>query len=76
MKYAQKGQFVDGDGSFLVFPKGLRLFSVWIRLDVTTTRWYFRTSAWAQWLVNVLMDWYPLIASLSGFCHHTMTRDT
>jgi hypothetical protein len=60
MKYAQKGQFVDENGGYLVFPKGLRLFSVWIGQDVisTTARWYFRTSAWPQWLVNVLLEFY------------------
>jgi hypothetical protein len=28
MKYGQKGQFVDGDSSLLVFPEGPRLCSV------------------------------------------------
>ncbi len=60
MKYAQKGQFINDAGEYVVFPKGLRLFSVWIGVDVieASARWFFRTSAWPQWLVNVLLELY------------------
>lgn len=39
-----------------VFPKGLRMFAVWISPKVVTgvTRWFFRLSAIPQWLSEVI----------------------
>jgi hypothetical protein len=36
------------------FPKGLRLFAVWIspRILKGLERWYFRVSTWPRWLAN------------------------
>ncbi len=63
MKYAQKGRFVNEAGEHIAFPRGLRLFAVWIHQELIPppARWLFRCSAWPGWLVDALVEMLLLL---------------
>jgi hypothetical protein len=63
MKYAQKARFMNEAGEYVTFPRGLRLFSVWIAKDLIppAARWVFRSSVLPCWLVEALTDLLRLV---------------
>jgi hypothetical protein len=62
VKYAQKGLFLGEDGEWKKYPKGLRIFNVWIAQNVVSevARWTFRLSVKPGWLRNLLESEFPL----------------
>lgn len=60
MKYAQKGAYEGEHGENVVFPKGLRVFAVWIGDGVIDDlqRWAFRLSSLPVWLCEILTGFF------------------
>lgn len=58
LKYCSKAGFTAPDGTWKVFPKGLRLFAVWISKDLLTElqRFGFRLSVLPGWLSELLEE--------------------
>lgn len=58
LKYTSKARFKASDGDWKAFPKGLRLFAVWIAADVVIgmARAAFRWSALPRWLEAYLVE--------------------
>jgi hypothetical protein len=56
VKYVSKGHFVGADGEWKKFPKGIRIFSVWVAPSVISpnARWHFRLSALPGWMRELL----------------------
>lgn len=61
VKYAQKSLFQNG-GEWKKYPKGIRIFHVWIAPDVISdaARWEFRLSVHPGWLRDLLQNVFPL----------------
>lgn len=57
MKYASKAAFKTGD-DWVRFPRGLRLFAVWLSDEVVADleRFHFRLSALPRWLVDLVTE--------------------
>jgi len=62
VKYVSKGHFVGTDGAWKQYPKGMRIFAVWVAPSVISpeARWYFRLSARPGWLRELLAEVFPL----------------
>jgi len=62
VKYTQKGNFQNREGAWLKFPKGARLFAVWIadRIISKTDRYWFRLTMYPGWLRELIREVFPL----------------
>jgi hypothetical protein len=58
MKYTSKGGFTAPDGTWKIFPRGLRLFAVWISADLLSAmeRFNFKLAALPKWLSEILEE--------------------
>jgi len=62
VKYVSKGHFVGSDGEWKKYPKGMRIFAVWVAPSVISpeARWWFRLSSRPGWLRELLAEVFPL----------------
>jgi len=60
LKYVSKAKFQGEQGDWKDFPKGLRLFAVFVAKHALTgiARWTFRLSAVPRWFANMLIECY------------------
>jgi len=62
VKYASKALFLGADGEWKKYPKGIRIFAVWVAPGIldSVQRWNFRLSSQPGWIRDLLENVFPM----------------